>query len=485
MASGSSTNTYGTRRRTRLSVESKKVSRVDRRRTRLGFLSHLQDSDSGDESDPRSCCTNSDSESQGDHSDGDIEDSARSGKEDRPPAQCSDGKEDGDEEGVVVRPHRKRTSTSVLMDSSSESDSDVCSKPIRKVAPKRRFCRFNGESDFESGPDSPTASSTQSVERKEDMERVSSAKRKLRQTKLEELLKQRRRRRSSNTNVTLEDSSEEEEEEEVVSLAPVGGSSSEGDDDSLKDFIVDDEEQEEETSGPSQPEQDSEPPKKSFLSHHLPLFSSGCHFTHFQVVVKALLINALDETFLKSLHDGSRTKKYAQEMKNSLYYFDQRFILPRLENLKQRSRWRERYKERVECYPVAKVLMTGVHAWTCEACELHRHSRFSVCLSGQLYDSRTLQSDTFMPDDRQCLRVGNVCAQRTQVYHRLRHFKYHLFKMCCSELKSCAAPPEETVKDTVSRTFAELEERGWIREKYEMFEDYLNDADLFQEECLD
>lgn len=41
---------------------------------------------------------------------------------------------------------------------------------------------------------------------------------------------------------------------------------------------------------------------------------------------------------------GERTKRYAQEMKSSLHHFDERLVLPRLENLKQRSRWKERYK---------------------------------------------------------------------------------------------------------------------------------------------
>lgn len=42
--------------------------------------------------------------------------------------------------------------------------------------------------------------------------------------------------------------------------------------------------------------------------------------------------------------DGERTKRYAEEMKSSLRHFDERMVLPRLENLMQRSRWKDRYK---------------------------------------------------------------------------------------------------------------------------------------------
>ncbi len=48
--------------------------------------------------------------------------------------------------------------------------------------------------------------------------------------------------------------------------------------------------------------------------------------------------------------DGERKKRYAQEMKTSLLHFDERLVLPRLENLKQRSRWKDRYKVSLLCF---------------------------------------------------------------------------------------------------------------------------------------
>lgn len=73
---------------------------------------------------------------------------------------------------------------------------------------------------------------------------------------------------------------------------------------------------------------------------------------------------------------------------------------------------------------------------------------------------------------QQCFFVGSVCASRTEVYHALKHFKYHLFQGCRRALEAQKEGEEgdkdgeedEPVKDTVNKVFAKLEEGGWISE---------------------
>lgn len=68
--------------------------------------------------------------------------------------------------------------------------------------------------------------------------------------------------------------------------------------------------------------------------------------------------------------------------------------------------------------------------------------------------------------------VGSVCASRTEVYHALKHFKYHLFQRCRTALedhKEVEQEPQEReedepVKDTVNKVFTKLMEEGWITE---------------------
>ncbi|RXN07252.1 coiled-coil domain-containing 82-like protein [Labeo rohita] len=156
------------------------------------------------------------------------------------------------------------------------------------------------------------------------------------------------------------------------------------------------------------------------------------------------------------------------------------------------TRRRRRTLERVECYPKLRVMMTRVQTKGCEACELHRTGRFTVRLSGQLYHNNTLQEDQFMPDDSQSFFVGSVCASRTEVYHALKHFKYHLFERCRTALEAQkeiqeddTGEDDEPIKDTVNKVFTKLQDGGWISEQYEKFQEHLNSADFFQEEKLD
>ncbi|KAI1903133.1 hypothetical protein AGOR_G00024060 [Albula goreensis] len=432
-----SSRTYATRRRSR--ADASRRSRVNWRKTRVSVASYLDDSEESEASTPS---TTSESEYEDEESE---EDGPLEIIEDRTPTV--DGS-DAEEKCAVTRSRQ------------------------------------------------PEAAAKEEAEKKAIEAKEAAEKRKERRKKLLELSKRRRSRKSTSRRRTLEESDEaegqnndhddddEEEEEEDSPCQLLHSSEEEQEDkDSLNDFIV---ESDNETGEDGSSVKGAE---GSILSHHLPQFVTGSLLKHFQVVVKALLINALDDTFLKSLYDGERTKRYALEMKDSLYHLDQRSILPRLENLKQRSRWSDRYKERVECYPKVRVFQTGVRGTSCQACELHRHCRFTVRLSGQLYDNKTLRHDEFMPDDTQAFQVGTVCASRTEVYHQLKHFKYHLFCRCQTVLKeeekARGEDGEEPVKDTVSRVLVKLQEDGWITEQYEAFQGYLNDADFFQEEKLD
>ncbi|XP_062867954.1 coiled-coil domain-containing protein 82 [Trichomycterus rosablanca] len=469
------------------------VSRINRRRTKVNALEQLlEDSDEGSFSSTSSGSSESGLSYQESEDDSQNSDSAQ------PPSRKKVGNEDGetDEEKCAVSRRMRKRSACILDDNddtSCSSDSDVGTEPVRKVKQNKRL-KFSDSED-----EANTAK-----EREAEVKKAA-AKRSERKSKLIELLKKRkkpttrRRRRtegSDNEAEVVEENEDKEEakssksssEEDTYNLMDSSEEEKQADSDSLKDFIVEDEEQKE----GDEEEGSSETQDKNFLSHLPRQFITGSQFTHFQVVVKALLINALDTSFLQSLYNGERTKRYAQEMKLSLHHFEERLVLPRLENLMQRSRWKDRYKERVECYPKVRITMVNILSKSCEACELHRHGRFCVRLSGQLYDNQTLQEDQFMPNDFQSFFAGSVCAKRTQVYHALKHYKYHLFNRCGTALKEqkdveleTLEGNDEPVKDTVNRVFIKLEEKGWITKQYEEFEEFLNDADYFQEERLD
>ncbi|NXT16187.1 CCD82 protein, partial [Prunella fulvescens] len=361
---------------------------------------------------------------------------------------------------------RKRLSTSVMYDSDESEGSDIL---VRKVPAKRRCIVDDDENAEEQQPDKTCPTESVSTSRKQKV-----------LAKLKELVRQSAARRScSSSNCEDSDGEVAIEEEPFCQLPFTPSEGSETDSDSMKDFI------EEEENNDGDDIDNTEPVKNENQPHQKqpnPSNISRCdHYVHFQRIVKAFLINAIDDTFLSSLYDGTRQKKYAQDMLLSLHYLDDRFIQPRLENLICRSRWKDRYKERVDCYPDVRISLQNAKNMSCQACELKRWCKFNVLLSGRLYNSKTLEVDDFMSDDKQVLKVGVVCANRTRVYHNLKHFKYKLYMECSSVVKLDGVE-DEPVKDTVERLFNHLEETEWIQKRYNALEDYLEDADNFQEE---
>ncbi|KAM4828341.1 coiled-coil domain-containing protein 82 isoform 2-T3 [Thomomys bottae] len=310
------------------------------------------------------------------------------------------------DEECIKRGKRKRNATTMYDSTDSENDSDVV---VRKVGIKRpqRVVEDDDCSSVEMEPETPEKS-------------VAARKRRQLQ-KLKELSKQRSSQRCSSGR-DFEDSekescpsgNEDDNEDENIS--------EDGDDYIIDDFVVQDEESDEYKSEPGE-----KLTSQLKLVKQNSLYSFSDHYAHFERVVRALLINALDESFLGTLYDGTRQKSYAKEMLTSLHYLDDRFIQPRLENLVSRSRWKEQYK---------------------------------------------------------VFTVGRICVNRTRIYHKLKHFKFQLYQECCFLAKTEEVEGEQ-VKDTVERIFSQSEKSGWIEKKYVQLQDYLNSADYFQDEKVD
>ncbi|NXX13724.1 CCD82 protein, partial [Podargus strigoides] len=229
---------------------------------------------------------------------------------------------------------RKRLNTSVLYDSDESEDSDIL---VRKVFAKRHCIMDEDENSKEQQPENTCPAENAPANRKQKVF-----------AKLKELARPRATRRSFSSENCEDSNSEAETEEEplwYLSLTPTEGSETDGD--SMKDFVV--EEDDDDNTGhrkcENQPQQkELNISNSELLAYYVPHLSRCDHYVHFKRIVKAFLINAIDDTFLSSLYDGTRQKKYAQDMLLSLHYLDDRFIQPRLENLISRSRWKDRYK---------------------------------------------------------------------------------------------------------------------------------------------
>ncbi|XP_078513117.1 coiled-coil domain-containing protein 82 [Lissotriton helveticus] len=459
-----STQTVSRSYETRRSSTEKQTlkSRVDWKRTKRDISQVLASEEEG---------FNSSEDQWQDHSDGivDVESSSTDGEAEQEPKKVFPQKEDA-EEDYIPRAKRKRVA-SVLYDQDSSSDEEEL---VRKVLCKRRCIMDDESTDGDSEENCSLVASDSSVTQQCDgrLARVNenaNARKQKRQAKLKELSEKLLNTPKSNR------SGHAENEEESTSKE----TSEHEDDDrgSISSFIVEDEEEED---SDDENETQSQACQSLFLQHNIPLASDP--FVHFQRIVKALLINAVDDTFLASLFDGTRRKRYAKEMITSLNHLEDRVIAPRLENLKSRSRWKAQYKERVESYPFIIITHCRSTETVCQACGLTRYVSFEVMLSGEMYNNKTLERDNFMQHDRQILKVGTVCAERTRVYHQLKHFKYKLYRQCIT-LAECAQKDDLPVKETVDMIFTKLK-TSWLQTEYDHLEKYLNEADFFQEEMI-
>ncbi|XP_051011862.1 coiled-coil domain-containing protein 82 [Acomys russatus] len=373
---------------------------------------------------------------------------------------------EGDMEDECIKPGKRKRLCTVMHDSDESDDSDIL---VRNASAKHARRVVEDEcSSLEVEQETP--------------EKSSAARKREHHQKLKELSERSRQRQRRNSGRNYEDSEKEscsstneEENEDDYKY------DENGDDYLIDGFVVQDEEADEENKN-----QQGENLTTSQLElvKRNSLYSFSDHYTHFERVVKALLINALDESFLETLYAGTRKKSYAQDMLTSLHYLDHRFIQPRLESLFSRSRWKEQYKDRVESYSNLSLHPKSPEDGLCQACGLYRHCQYLVHLSGKLYNTRTMETDDFMSHDKQVFIVGRICANRTRIYHKLKHFKFKLYQKCCSIAKTEEAEDEQ-VKETVKRVFSESEESGWIRKKYDKLQDYLNSADYFQDEKSD
>ncbi|XP_056184235.1 coiled-coil domain-containing protein 82 isoform X3 [Falco biarmicus] len=385
---------YETRNKTAGTKLSSSKSRVDWRRTKREFIL----SDSNDES----SVTSEEEEptaSEDEIDEKDETDFKNSPSDQEEKSHNGEVTEDGEDE-CIVPGKRKRLSTSVLYDSDESEESDIL---VRKVFAKRHCIIDEDESSQEQQPGKTCPTENVSTNKKQKVF-----------AKLEELARQRATRTSCSSG-SCEDSNGEAEEELFCPLPLTPTEGSETDSDSMKDFIVEededaDDDNTEHVKNENQPQQkEINKSSSELLAYYVPHLSRCEHYVHFKRIVNAFLINAIDGTFLSSLYDGTRQKKYAQDMLLSLHYLDDRFIQPRLDNLISRSRWKDRFKERVDCYPDVHITMKDAKSMSCQACELNRYCKFNVQLSGNLYNSRTLEPDDFMSDDKQKWNKSYSC----------------------------------------------------------------------------
>ncbi|XP_009702604.1 PREDICTED: coiled-coil domain-containing protein 82, partial [Cariama cristata] len=277
---------YETRNKTAGTELLSSKSRVDWRRTKRELILLDSNDESSGTSEEEESTT---SEDEVDEKDETVVKNSLSGQEEK----SHDGEvtEDGEDE-CIVPGKRKRLNTSVLYDSDESEDSDIL---VRKVFAKRHCIMDENESSEEQQPDKTCPTENVSTNRKQKVF-----------AKLKELARQRVTRRSCSSENCEDSNGEAEMEEEPFCHLPLTPTEdSETDSDSMKDFIVeeDDDDNVEHVKTENQSQQkELNTSNSELLAYYVPHLSRCDHYVHFKRIVKAFLINAIDDTFLSSLY---------------------------------------------------------------------------------------------------------------------------------------------------------------------------------------
>ncbi|XP_077341057.1 coiled-coil domain-containing protein 82 [Lithobates pipiens] len=434
----STSRTYQTRQK-RKSNEPIQKSRVDWKRTKIDTISHIVDSD--------------ESTSASEEEEEEVDSSSISSVENEEQLEAPKCTADDGEDTIKKPRHKNRSMTIESSDSSSDSDGPG----LRALVRRRRTIDEDDDS----------------LNKANDGEVSEEAKAQIKKQKRKESLKQLvEKKRSRNPRASWE-SNEASSSSEYIPLTPETMGEEE-DSQEMDDFIEQDEEDEVDEDGNR-----SMRYRELFLRHRLPQFASNDLHTHLEKVIRAFLINIADDKFLTTLYEGKRKKRYAKEMLKSLNYLDDRVLSPRLEKLTTSCRWKPRYKERVNSYPKLHLRVIKAEEQSCDACELFRYCKYVVTLSGQAYDNETLENDNFLPEDKQYLVVGTTCGHRTEVYHRVKHYKFHLYKRCIPFVQTSE---EHSVNETVEMALSKMEEQQFIHEELDRLQMYVDAAETFQDE---
>uniref|UniRef100_A0A8D0HN35 Coiled-coil domain-containing protein n=1 Tax=Sphenodon punctatus TaxID=8508 RepID=A0A8D0HN35_SPHPU len=281
---------YETRRNARREEPTSK-SQIDWKRTRRQNI--LLDSDEDDDDDESACTseelTPSEDESHEKDTTVDNENSFSNHKEKGHDDAVT---EDVEEEECIALGKRKRSSTSVMYDSDKSDDSDI---PVRKVLAKRR-CILDEDECSQEWKHNKAPSAEEEANDKKQKQTM----------KLKELSRRRSFQTSSSSERYEEHEDEVAAEEEKSYKLPLTPSESSdvADNDSMKDFIVEDEEEcaEHEEDENQFQERQLAMSNSQLLERYVPNFTRCDPSVHIQRVIKAFLINAIDDTFLKSLY---------------------------------------------------------------------------------------------------------------------------------------------------------------------------------------
>ena len=130
--------------------------------------------------------------------------------------------------------------------------------------------------------------------------------------------------------------------------------------------------------------------------------------------------------------------------------------------------WQSDFREAMEAFPILQVKRLDLlHKPPCEACA--RHGRIAskiFSFMGPPYNIEDFECQENSSPSQISFRVGRFCARRSELYHRVFHYRFHLREKCVEAINQFSENDNATSDFVLNQC---LDKEQWIKKEYRNF----------------
>jgi hypothetical protein len=139
-----------------------------------------------------------------------------------------------------------------------------------------------------------------------------------------------------------------------------------------------------------------------------------------------------------------------------------------LKKMLQSQAWVADFKTAMEIFPtLEKKGLDWPYKHRCEACK--RQGRISseiLTFKGPVYELDNFESQEASSPSQTSFKVGRYCAERSKLYHRVFHYRFHLREKCVEAVNDFSGNDDATDQYVLTQC---LDNEEWIKKEYRNF----------------
>ena len=157
----------------------------------------------------------------------------------------------------------------------------------------------------------------------------------------------------------------------------------------------------------------------------------------FSVYMQYMLSFCLDTKFLDHADSQNQLKIAKRKMERKI---------EDLKKMLQSQAWQADFKTAMETFPTLEDYgLDKDKRRQCEACRLQgRIASEMLIFTGPLYELDNFESPEAAPLMQTSFEVGRYCAERSKLYHRVVHYRFHLREKCVEAVNAFSGDDDAT-----------------------------------------